>query len=81
MRMMDILPEHVREWVACMKAGGVSPPTIRYAMVVLGAIFTTALDDQITSLRPCRGVQTPAVPASRSASSILVTRSHWPWPR
>jgi len=42
MRMMDILPEHVREWVACMKAGGVSPPTIRYAMVVLGAIFTTA---------------------------------------
>ena len=25
MRMMDILPEHVREWVACMKAGGVKP--------------------------------------------------------
>jgi hypothetical protein len=27
MQMMDILPEHVREW-ACMKAGGVSPPPI-----------------------------------------------------
>ena len=63
MRMMDILPEHVREWVASMKAGGVSPPTIRYAMVVLGAIFTTALNDQITSLHPCRGVKTPPVPA------------------
>ena len=63
MRMMDILPEHVREWVASMKAGGVSPPTIRYAMVVLGAIFTTALNDQVTSLHPCRGVKTPPVPA------------------
>jgi integrase len=63
MRMMDILPEHVREWVACMKAGGVSPPSIRYAMVVLGAIFTTALNDQVTSLHPCRGVKTPPVPA------------------
>ncbi len=63
MRMMDILPEHVREWVACMKAGGVKPPTIRYAMVVLSAIFTTALNDQVTSLHPCRGVKTPPVPA------------------
>jgi integrase len=32
-------------------------------MVVLGAIFTTALNDQITSLHPCRGVKTPPVPA------------------
>ena len=29
MRMIDILPEHVREWVAGLKAGGVKPPTIR----------------------------------------------------
>jgi hypothetical protein len=43
MRMIDILPEHVREWVAGMKAGGVTAHTIRYAMVVLSAIFTTAL--------------------------------------
>ena len=63
MRMIDILPEHVREWVAGMKAGGVKPPTIRYAMVVLSAIFTTALNDQVTSLHPCKGVKTPPVPA------------------
>ena len=31
MRMIDILPEHVREWIAGMKRGGVTPPTIRYA--------------------------------------------------
>ena len=63
MRMIDILPEHVREWVAEMKRGGVSAPTIRYAMVVLSAIFTTALNDQVTSLHPCKGVKTPPVPA------------------
>src|ERR1039457_2953428 len=63
MRMIDILPEHVREWVAGMKSGGVTPHTIRYAMVVLSAIFTTALNDQVTSLHPCKGVNTPPVPA------------------
>ena len=26
MRIIDILPEHVREWVARLKAGGVKPP-------------------------------------------------------
>ena len=63
MRMMDILPEHVREWVARMKAGGVSAPSIRYAMAVLGAIFTTALGDQVKSLYQCKGVKIPPVPA------------------
>lgn len=32
-------------------------------MVVLSAIFTTALNDQVTSLHPCKGVKTPPVPA------------------
>jgi hypothetical protein len=43
MRMLDILPERVLEWVADPKGRGAKPPTIRYAMVVLSAIFTTAL--------------------------------------
>ncbi|WP_062357611.1 phage integrase N-terminal SAM-like domain-containing protein [Herbidospora yilanensis] len=46
MRMIDILPEHVRAWVARMKKNGVSPATIKYAKVLLSAIFTTALNDQ-----------------------------------
>ena len=29
MRMIDILPVHLREWVAGLKAGGVKPLTIR----------------------------------------------------
>ncbi len=63
MRMIDILPEHVREWVAGLKHGGVKPPTIRYCFIVLSAIFTTALNDQVTFLHPCKGVKTPPVPA------------------
>jgi integrase len=29
---------------------------------VLSAIFTTAFNDQITQLHPCRGVKTPPIP-------------------
>ena len=62
MRMIDILPEHVRAWVAKLKDVGVTPVTIRYNKVLLSAIFTTALNDQVVFLHPCRGVKTPTVP-------------------
>jgi hypothetical protein len=52
-----------REWVAGLKAGGVKPPTIRSCFVVLSAVFTTALNDQVTFLHPCKGVKSPPVPA------------------
>jgi integrase len=61
MRMVDILPAHVREWVSRLKARGVTPVTIKYNKVILSAIFTTALNDQITFLHPCKGVKTPPV--------------------
>ena len=62
MRMIDILPEHVRSWVAKLKEAGVTPVTIRYNKVLLSAIFTTALNDQVVFLHPCRGVKIPTVP-------------------
>ncbi len=62
MRMIDILPEHVREWVTKMKGGGVSPAMIAQNKVILSGIFTTALNDQVTFLHPCKGVKTPPVP-------------------
>ncbi|GGU96061.1 hypothetical protein GCM10010182_10770 [Actinomadura cremea] len=62
MRMVDILPEHVRNWITKLKDQGVTPVTIRYNKIILSAIFTTALDDQVTFLHPCRGVKTPPVP-------------------
>jgi hypothetical protein len=64
-RMVDALPADVREWVAKLQVDGVNPPTIRYAMTVLSAIFTTALNDQITFLHPCMGVKTPTVATKR----------------
>ncbi len=64
-RMIDISPADVRSWVAALQADGVKPPTIRYTMTVLSAIFTTALNDQITFLHPCMGVKTPAIPSMR----------------
>jgi len=62
MRMIDVLPEHVREWVTGQKARGVSPAMIAGNKVILSAIFTTALNDQVTFLHPCKGVKTPTVP-------------------
>jgi integrase len=62
LRMVEILPAHVREWVNKLKSEGVSPSVIQYCMVVLSAIFTTALNDQVTFLHPCKGVKTPPIP-------------------
>jgi integrase len=62
MRMIDIMPEHVRAWVSKLKKTKVQPPTIRYNKIILSAIFTTALHDQVIWLHPCKGVKTPPVP-------------------
>jgi integrase len=62
MRTNAILPSHVRGWVSDRVDAGVSPATIRHAEIVLGAIFTTALNDAVVTLHPCRGVKTPTVP-------------------
>ena len=62
MKMRDVMPEHVRQWVTTMKAQGVPPRTIQYCKVsILNAIFTTALDDEVVTLHPSRGVKTPTV--------------------
>ena len=62
MRMTDILPMHVREWVTELSTAGVSPATIRHVKIILSAVFTTALNDYIIALHPCRGVKSPTVP-------------------
>jgi integrase len=62
MRMAEILPTDVRRWISRFKDEDVSPSVIRYCMTVLSAIFTTALNDQVTQLHPCRGIKTPPIP-------------------
>ena len=60
-RMSDIAPIHVREWITRLKDQEVSASTIADLKTVLSAIFTTALNDQIAAIHPCRGVKTPTV--------------------
>jgi integrase len=65
MRMADIFPEHIREWIAHMQREGQSAWTIQYCKSsILSSIFTTALNDQVTYIHPCRGVKIPTVPAT-----------------
>jgi integrase len=61
MRMIDIMPEHVRAWIAAMKKKGARPATIQKTKIILSAIFTTALNDQVTFVHPCKGVKSPPV--------------------
>ena len=61
MRINEIQPADVREWVSDLKAAGASPTVIRQCHTILSAVFTTAFNDQITRLHPCRGVKTPPV--------------------
>src|ERR1022692_4829707 len=61
MRMNEIMPTHVREWVTDLQAKDVSPASIQKVRFILSAIFTAALDD-VTFLHPCKGVKTPTVP-------------------
>ena len=61
MRMNEIMPSHVREWVTGLQADGVTPATVQKVRFILSAIFTTALND-VTFIHPCKGVKTPTVP-------------------
>lgn len=61
MRMVDILPEHVRAWVTRLRDKGMSAATIKNNKALLSVIFTTALNDQVIYIHPCKGVKTPTV--------------------
>jgi hypothetical protein len=60
MRMIDILPSHVREWVVRPADREVGAPTTKQCKVILNAVLTTAFNDQITVLHAGKGVATPA---------------------
>jgi integrase len=71
-RIAEILPIHIREWVLRLQnVHQARPPTIREAKVVLDAVFTTALNDQVTVLHPGKGVKTP--PVARKPKKIITS--------
>jgi integrase len=64
MKMRDMLPEHVRQWVTYMTGKGASAQTIKFSKgSVLNAILTTALTDGVVVIHASRGVKTPPTPA------------------
>ncbi|WP_243793832.1 site-specific integrase [Saccharopolyspora gloriosae] len=62
MRMNEILPAHVRDYLCHLADTGATPHTLARCKTVLSAIFTTAFNDRIIHFHPCTGVTTPAVP-------------------
>ena len=74
LRMIDILPSHVREWIVRLKAKGTGAPTIRRCEVILNAILMTALNDQIVFLHAGKGVNTPKVVKK---PKLIVTAAHF----
>jgi integrase len=70
LRMRTILPGHLREWIG--RLGDVHrarPPTIRQCKVIVDAILTAALNDQVTVLHAGKGVKTP--PVAKKAKRII----------
>jgi integrase len=64
MKMRDIMPEHVRQWVTWMKDKDASAQTIKYSKgSVLNAILTTALADEVVTIHASHGVKTPPAPS------------------
>jgi integrase len=61
MRMIEIGSADVREFVTKLGNEGVKASSAQYCLTVLSAIFTTALNDQVVFLHPCRGVSGPVV--------------------
>ena len=63
MRMIDIHPAHVREWITKLQdTTNLKAKSIKIYKAILSAIFTTAFSDQIIYFHPCRGVKTPPAP-------------------
>jgi hypothetical protein len=70
MKLCNITPQTVREWITHLKQYGASPWTIQYSKVgVLNAIFTTAISDHLLVFHPSRGVPIDPVPAAPTCKS------------
>lgn len=57
-----VISATVRAWIAAMLTKGVTPATILSNKMLLSAIFTTALNDELIHAHPCRGVKSPPTP-------------------
>jgi integrase len=51
----------IRAWVTRLEREGTKASTIKYCLSILSAIFTTALNDQLVGMHPCKGVKGPTI--------------------
>jgi len=61
-RLRAIRRPDVRAFVARLKDAGKSPALISGVFITLSAVFATALNDEIITAHPCKGVKTPTIP-------------------
>ena len=68
MRMIEVMPADVREWITHLQNENVTASVIGYCKTILGAIFTMALNE-VVHLHPVRGVKAP--PVARKHRAIM----------
>lgn len=60
MRLGDVKRRHVQALADRLVADGLSPSTVRNALMGLRVIFRRALRDDLVALNPCDGIELPA---------------------
>jgi integrase len=61
LRLVEVQPVAVQQWVAALNATGYAPATIRKAYEILGRIFTAAVESRLIARSPCHGVKLPKI--------------------
>jgi integrase len=61
LRLVEVQPVAVQQWVAELNSAGYAPATIRKAYEILGRIFTGAVESRLIARSPCQGVKLPKI--------------------
>ena len=60
----QIQPVHISQWVADLDSKGLAPATTRKAYQLLSAALTSAVDNGLIAVSPCRNVRLPKLQAA-----------------
>jgi integrase len=61
LRLTEIRPVAVQQWVAHLNSAGYAPATIHKAYQLLARIFTAAIESRLIARSPCHGVKLPKI--------------------
>ena len=57
----SVMPIHVRQWIASLETAGYAPSTVAKAYQTLSTIFKAAVESEMITRSPCRGIDKPKV--------------------